>query len=194
MKTTLYDFIKNIASCSYEYGEYAMVRNSFKDNELKGFIDCFLTGTEIVSDGSNGSRLSLKGKADDNKGATGDEIIYTHHFQIYDYSEIDGSWYVVTCMTIEEVEKHLLSEAGYLNYGNTQILVFEDGVEKPFEVLFKGDFDTTVVIDKDAIDAPLNIKGMQDKLSVRWIDPEELLPLTDEEVQAYKDSLKSQED
>lgn len=194
MKTTLQDFIKNIALCSYEYGEYSLVRNSFKDQEIQGFMDCFLKGTEILSDGTNGKALTLKGKADDDKGATGDEIIETNNFQLYDYSEIDGSWVVVTFFNIEELEKYLLSDAGYLNYGNTQMLVFENGVEKPFEVLFEGDFDTTVVIDKDAIDAPLDIKKMQDKLSIRWVDPSELLPLTDEEVEEYKRALAEKEE
>lgn len=194
MKTTLHDFMKNIANCSYEYGEYSLVRNSFKDKEIQGFIDCFLKGTEILSNGENGKALTLKGKAEDDKGVTGDETIEIHHFQLYDYSEIDGSWVVVTFFEIEELEKYLLGEAGYLNYGNTQMLVFEDGVEKPFEVLFSGDFDTTVVLDKDSIDAPLDIKRMADKLSIRWVDPSELLPLTDEQVEAYKSSIKNNEE
>lgn len=194
MKTTLHGFIKNIAECSYEYGEYSLVRNSFKDREIEEFIECFLKGTEILSNGENGKAITLKGKAEDNKGTIGDEVLELHHYQLYDYSEIDGSWVVVTFFEIEELEKYLLSEAGYLNYGNTQMLVFENGIEKPFEVLFSGDFNTTVVLDKDSIDAPLDIKRMSDKLSIRWVDPSELLPLTDEQVELYKETLKKSEE
>ena len=87
------------------------------------------------------------------------------------------------------MEKHLLSEAGYLNFYSTQMFVFEDGVHKPFEIMFNGDNDTVIGIDKDQFDVPLDIERMQDRIWVRWRDPEELRDLTDEDVEAYKRSI-----
>ena len=69
------------------------------------------------------------------------------------------------------------------------MLVFEDGEYKPFEIMFNGDNDTVIPIDKDNFDTPLDIKAMQGRIWVRWMDPKELEPLTDEEVEAYRKSI-----
>ena len=39
------------------------------------------------------------------------------------------------------------------------------------------------------VSQPLDIAAMQDRIWVRWMDPKELEPLTDEEVEAYKRSI-----
>ena len=96
---------------------------------------------------------------------------------------------VVTFPDLETLEKHLLSEAGYLNFYSTQMFVFEDGVHKPFEIMFNGDNDTVIGIDKDQFDVPLEIARMQDRIWVRWRDPEELRDITDADVEAYKRSI-----
>ena len=69
------------------------------------------------------------------------------------------------------------------------MLVFEDGQYKPFEIMFNGDNDTVIGIDKDQVDAPLDIKGLQGRIWVRWMDLSEVQPLTDEDVEAYKRSI-----
>ena len=76
---------------------------------------------------------------------------------------------VVTFPNLEALEKHLLSEAGALNVYSSDMLVFEDGVFKPFEIMFNGDNDTVIPIDKDNFDTPLDIKAMQDRIWVRWM-------------------------
>ena len=55
--------------------------------------------------------------------------------------------------------------------------------------MFNGDNDTVIPIDKDNFDTPLDIKAMQDRSCVRWMDPKELEPLTDEEVEEYRKSI-----
>ena len=90
---------------------------------------------------------------------------------------------------LEALEKHLLSESGALNVYSSDMLVFEDGVFKPFEIMINGDNDTVIPIDKDNFDTPLDIKAMQDRIWVRWMDPKELEPLTDEEVEEYRKSI-----
>ena len=55
--------------------------------------------------------------------------------------------------------------------------------------LRNGDNDTVIPIDKDNFDTPLDIKAMQDRIWVRWMDPKELEPLTDEEVAEYRKSI-----
>ena len=96
---------------------------------------------------------------------------------------------VVTFPDLTSLEKHLLSEAGALNFSSTETLVFEDGVYKPFQVMFNGDHDTVIPIEKNSYDTPLDINAMQDRLWVRWMDPKELEPLTDEDVEAYRRSI-----
>ena len=108
---------------------------------------------------------------------------------MFDYSDMKGDWMVVTFPNLEALEKHLLSEAGALNVYSSDMLVFEDGVFKPFEIMFNGDNDTVIPIDKDNFDTPLDIKAMQDRIWVRWMDPKELEPLTDEEVAEYRKSI-----
>ena len=56
--------------------------------------------------------------------------------------------------------------------------------------MFNGDNDTVIPIDKDNFDTPLDIKAMQDRIWVRWMDPKELEPLTDEEVEEYRKSIR----
>lgn len=189
MVKTLKEFLNEVGSLSYDNGDYAIIKVKHKENEVKGFVDCFLPGTEILSDGKNGKPLALKGTANGNTGATGEEELEFTGYQLYDYSDSDGKWYLLTFPSIEKLEEYLLSEAGYLNFYSTQMFVFENGVEKPFEIMFNGDNDTVIGIDKDAMDAPLDIPGLQGRIWVRWRDPEELKPLTDADVAEYKKSI-----
>lgn len=59
----------------------------------------------------------------------------------------------------------------------------------PFEIMFNGDNDTVIPIDKDNFDTPPGYQAMQDRIWVRWMDPKELEPLTDEEVAEYRKSI-----
>ncbi len=189
MVKTLNDFFYELGGLSYDNGDYVITKDKVKEKEVKAFVDCFLPGTEILSNGKGGTPLTLKGAANTDKGATGSEEIEFTGFQLYDYSDSDGNWYLVTMPSLEKLEEYLLSEAGYLNFYSTQMFVFENGIVKPFEIMFNGDNDTVVGIDKDSMDAPLDIPALQGKIWVRWRDPEELKPLTDADVEAYKKSI-----
>lgn len=192
MVKTLNEFWNEVASICYdssEYGMIAQIRSQFRTNEINSFVNTFLSGTEILKDGKNGAPVVMRGKADEDKGATGKEEIDFHGLQLFDYSDTKGDWMVVTFPDMETLEKHLLSEGGALNFFSSDMVVFEDGVYKPFQIMFNGDNDTVVPIDKDSFDTPLDIAAMQDRIWVRWMDPKELEPLTDEEVEAYKRSI-----
>ena len=192
MIKTLKEFWNEVAEISYESSDYGIVhqiRNQFKTTEINNFVNSFIPGTEILKDGKNGAPVAMRGKADDNKGMTGNEEIDFHGLQLFDYSDLKGDWMVVTFPNLESLEEHLLSEAGALNFSSTETLVFEDGVYKPFQIMFNGDHDTVIAIDPDSFDQPLDIAAMQDRIWVRWMDPKELEPLTDEEVEAYRRSI-----
>ena len=192
MIKTLNEFWNDVASICYdnsEYGMIAQIRSQFRTNEINNFVNTFQSGTEILRDGKNGAPVVMKGKANEDKGMTGEEEIDFHGLQLFDYSDTKGDWMVVTFPDMEALEKHLLSEGGALNFFSSDMLVFEDGVYKPFEIMFNGDNDTVIPIDKDSFDTPLDIPAMQDRIWVRWMDPKELEPLTDEEVEAYKRSI-----
>ncbi|MBQ5590022.1 MAG: hypothetical protein IIU70_07765 [Anaerotignum sp.] len=192
MIKTLKEFWNEVAEISYESSDYGIVhqiRNQFKTTEINNFVNSFIPGTEILKDGKNGAPVAMRGKSDDNKGMTGNEEIDFHGLQLFDYSDLKGDWMVVTFPNLESLEKHLLSEAGALNFSSTETLVFEDGVYKPFQIMFNGDNDTVIPIEKNSYDTPMDIVGMQDRIWVRWMDPKELEPLTDEEVEAYRRSI-----
>ena len=192
MIKTLKEFWNEVAEISYESSEYGMIhqiRNQFKTSEINNFVNSFVPGTEILKDGKNGAPVVMKGKADDNKGMTGNEEIDFHGLQLFDYSDLKGDWMVVTFPDMESLEKHLLSEAGALNFSSTETMVFEDGIYKPFQIMFNGDHDTVIPIEKNSYDTPLDITAMQGRIWVRWMDPKELEPLTDEEVEAYRRSI-----
>lgn len=189
MIKTLKEFLNEVGGLSYDNGNYTIIKDKVKETEVKGFVDCFLAGTEILSDGKNEKPLTLKGAANTDKGATGEEKLEFNGYQLYDYSDSDGNWYLVTFPSLEKLEAYLLSEAGYLNFFSTQMFVFENGVEKPFEIMFNGDNDTVVGINKDEMDTPFDIPALQGRIWVRWMNPEELEPLTDADVLAYKKSL-----
>ena len=192
MIKTLKEFWNEVAEISYESSDYGIVhqiRNQFKTTEINNFVNSFIPGTEILKDGKNGTPVAMRGKADDNKGMTGNEEIDFHGLQLFDYSDMKGDWMVVTFPNLETLEKHLTSEAGALNFSSTETLVFEDGVYKPFQIMFNGDNDTVIPIEKNSYDTPMDIVGMQDRIWVRWMDPKELEPLTDEEVEAYRRSI-----
>ena len=192
MIKTLKEFWNEVAEISYDSSDYGMIhqiRNQFRTTEINNFVNSFVPGAEILKDGKNGAPVVMKGKADDNKGMTGNEEIDFHGLQLFDYSDLKGDWMVVTFPDLTSLEKHLLSEAGALNFSSTETLVFEDGVYKPFQVMFNGDHDTVIPIEKNSYDTPLDINAMQDRLWVRWMDPKELEPLTDEDVEAYRRSI-----
>lgn len=189
MIKTLKEFFNELGSLSYDNGDYTIIKGKFKENEVEGFVNCFLAGTEILSNGKDGKPLTLKGAANTDKGATGEEELEFTGYQLYDYSDSDGNWYLITFPSKEKLEEYLLSEAGYLNFYSTQMFVFENGNLKPFEIMFNGDNDTVVGIDKDALDAPLDIPALQGRIWVRWRDPEELKPLTDADVEKYKKTI-----
>ena len=192
MIKTLKEFWNEVAEISYESSDYGIVhqiRNQFKTTEINNFVNSFIPGTVILKDGKNGAPVAMRGKSDDNKGMTGNEEIDFHGLQLFDYSDLKGDWMVVTFPNLESLEKHLLSEAGALNFSSTETLVFEDGVYKPFQIMFNGDNDTVIPIEKNSYDTPMDIVGMQDRIWVRWMDPKELEPLTDEEVETYRRSI-----
>ncbi|WP_317856319.1 hypothetical protein [Chakrabartyella piscis] len=193
MITTIKEFLFDLATIAYDNGDYRMVQNAFRDKEINGFVEIFLAGTEIVMDGKEGKPLILKGIANDDKGTTGAEEIELCGYQLFDYSDTDGNWYVISFLNKEKVEEYLLSEAGYLNFYSTQMFVFLDGKVQYFEIMFDGDGGTTIPIDKDQIDMPLDISAMAGRIWVRWIAPEELAPLTDEDVAAFLKSLQEKE-
>lgn len=192
MIKTLREFWNEVATISYDssdYGMLAQIRSQYRTNEINKYVDTFLAGSEILKDGKNGAPVVMRGKAEDNKGMTGTEEIDFHGLQLFDYSDSKGDWMVVTFPDMETLEKHLLSEGGALNFFSSEMIIFEDGVYKPFEIMFNGDHDTVVPIDKDNMEAPLDIAALQGRIWVRWMDPEELKPLTDEQVEAYKRSI-----
>ena len=192
MIKTLREFWNEVAEISYDSSDYGMIhqiRNQFRTTEINNFVNSFVPGSEIMKDGKNGAPVVMKGKADDNKGMTGNEEIDFHGLQLFDYSDLKGDWMVVTFPDMESLEKHLLSEAGALNFSSTETLVFEDGIYKPFQIMFNGDHDTVIPIEKNSYDTPLDINGMQGRIWVRWMDPKELEPLTDEDVEAYRRSI-----
>ena len=192
MIKTLKEFWNEVATISYDtsdYGVIAQIRSQYRTNEINNFVNSFVPGTEILKDGKNGAPVVMKGKADDNKGMTGNEEIDFHGLQLFDYSDMKGDWMVVTFPDLASLEKHLLSEGGALNIYSSDMIVFEDGVYKPFQIMFNGDHDTVIAIDPDSFDQPLDIAAMQDRIWVRWMDPKELEPLTDEEVEAYRRSI-----
>jgi len=187
---TLEEFFYELGSLSYDNGDYRVVKDKFRDNEIKKFVDCFLPGTEIRKDGMNGKPLVLRGAANTDKGTTGEEKLDFHGYQFYDYSDTDGNWVLLTFPDLSSLEAHLLSDSGYLNYYSTQMFVFEDGVEKPFEIMFNGDNDTIIGIDKDQLDSPLEMDRLKERIWVRWRSADELNPLTEQDIEAYKRSLK----
>lgn len=189
MIRTLNEFLTEIATISYDASDYGIIRSKFRDNEINGFVSKFAPSAEILKDGKNGAPVVIRGKVGENKGTTGEEEIDFHGLQLFDYSDTKGDWMVVTFPTLEELEKHLLSEGGALNFFSSDTMVFEDGVYKPFEIMFNGDHDMVVPIDIDSMDAPLDIEALQGRIWVRWMDPEEAKPLTDEQVEAYKRSI-----
>ena len=192
MIKTLKEFWTEVATISYDtsdYGVIAQIRSQYRTNEINNFVNAFVPGTEILKDGKNGAPVVMKGKADDNKGMTGTEEIDFHGLQLFDYSDMKGDWMVVTFPDLETLEKHLLSEGGALNIYSSDMIVFEDGVYKPFQIMFNGDHDTVIPIDADNFDTPLDIAAMQGRIWVRWMDPKELEPLTDEEVEEYRRSI-----
>lgn len=192
MIKTLKEFWTEVATISYDtsdYGVIAQIRSQYRTNEINNFVNAFVPGTEILKDGKNGAPVVMKGKADANNGMTGAEEIDFHGLQLFDYSDMKGDWMVVTFPDLASLEKHLLSEGGALNIYSSDMIVFEDGVYKPFQIMFNGDHDTVIPLDPDSFDTPLDINAMQDRIWVRWMDPKELEPLTDEEVEAYRRSI-----
>ena len=192
MIKTLKEFWNEVATISYDtsdYGVIAQIRSQYRTNEINNFVNSFVPGTEILKDGKNGAPVVMKGKADDNKGMTGNEEIDFQAIEPFDYSDMKGDWMVVTFPDLASLEKHLLSEGGALNIYSSDMIVFEDGVYKPFQIMFNGDHDTVIALDPDSFDQPLDIAAMQDRIWVRWMDPKELEPLTDEEVEAYRRSI-----
>ncbi len=194
MIKTLEQFFFDLASVSYDNGDYRTVQNGFRDKEIKGFVETFMAGTEIIMDGKNGKPLMMKGLAEDNKGATGTEEIELSGYQLYDYSDTDGNWYVVSFSNQEKLEEYLLGEGGYLNYYSTQMFVFLEGELQYFEIMFNGDNGAVIPIDKDQFDTPLDISAMSGKIWVKWLSSDEVEPLTDEQVAAYLKSLEENEE
>ena len=107
MVKTLSEFWNEVASICYDssdYGIIAQVRSQFRTNEINKFVNAFIPGTEILKDGKNGTPVAMKGKADDDKGASGNEEIDFHGLQLFDYSDMKGDWMVVTFPNLEALE------------------------------------------------------------------------------------------
>lgn len=185
MVKTLNDFFYELGNLSYDRGDSRVTKNNIREKEVKNFVQYFVPGAEVLSNGKDGKPVVLRGVAEQDMGTDGATEIDFHGFQLYDYADSDGKWMIVTFDTKEALEQHLTGEAGYLNAYSSQMFVFEDGVERPFEMMFNGDNDAVIGIDKDQFDTPLDIAALQGRIWVRWMDPKELDPLTDAEVAAY---------
>ncbi|NLK36557.1 MAG: hypothetical protein GX299_00520 [Epulopiscium sp.] len=170
---TLREFLQQVAEYSYDHGDYNVIKDTIKEKEVEKFVESYIAGAEILKDGKDGKPVTIRGKAGDDKGSTGDEVLFCHDYLLYDLTGQSGEWVVVTFTSLEDVEKHIISEGGYLNVYCTEMIVMKDGVIQPFEILFTGDNDITVVLDKDIIDEETDLKGMQSRLSVRWLPLEE---------------------
>lgn len=166
---TLKQFLEEIGSYSYDNGDYAVIKDTCKEKEVQKFVEDYIPGAAILKNGKDGLPVTIHGKTNENGKATGEEELFFHDYQLYDLSAQSGEWVVVTFKTKEEVEKHILSEGGYLNLYCTEMIVMENGVIKPFEVLFAGDHDITLALDKDRFDTGLDIKAIQDRISVNWL-------------------------
>lgn len=171
---TLRGLLQEFAEYSYDHGDYNVIKDTVKEKEVENFVESYIAGVEILKDGKDGKPVTIRGKAGEDKGSTGDEVLFCHDYLLYDLTGQSGEWIVVTFSSLEDVEKHIVSEGGYLNVYCTEMIVMKDGVITPFEILFAGDNDITVVVDKDIIDEETDLKGMQSRLSVRW------LPLAEE--------------
>jgi len=169
-KKTLRQFLEEVGAYTYEHGDYGVIRNTKKEEEVEEFVRAYLSGTEILKNGKDGTPVVISGKVGENKGVTGEEEIFFNGFQVYNLSAQTGDWVVLTFKTIKELEEHIIGEAGYLNIYCTEMLVFENGEIKPFEILFAGENDITLVVDKERFDEPLDIKRMNEekRLSVNW--------------------------
>ena len=166
---TLRQFLEEIGSYSYDNGDYGVIKDTVKEKEVQKFVEEYIPGTHILKNGKDGTAIAIQGKFNEKDKATGAEELFFHDYQLYDLSAQTGEWLVVTFKTKEELEKHILSEGGFLNLYCTEMIVFENGIIKPFEILFAGDNDITVTIDKDRFDTGLDVKAIQDRISVKWL-------------------------
>lgn len=171
---TLKQLLTEIGTYCYDHGDYCVIQNTIKEKEIQKFLDCYVPGTEILKDGKNGTSVALRGKAEEQKGATGEEELSCHGFLLYDLSGQTGEWVIAPFESLEKLEDHILSDAGYLNVYCTDMLAIIDGEIKPFEIHFEGNNDKTIVLDKDIIDNDFDLKAMRPKLSLHWITEEEL--------------------
>ena len=120
MIRTVKDFLYDVAGLSFNHGDFWIVRDQFRDMEIENFVKNFLPATQILRDGKNGAPVVLKGKAEAGGNTTGEEEIDFHGLQLYDYSDSNSEFVVVTFPDLETLERHLTSEAGYLNFYSTQ--------------------------------------------------------------------------
>ncbi len=166
---TLRQFLEELGSYCYDHGDYNVIKNTIKKDEVENFVNCYIKGVEIIKNGENNTPILLKGKADADKGSTGEEMLFFHGYQLYDMTGQTGEWVLATFPSKEALEKHILGEGGYLNIYCTEMLVYLDGEIQPFEVEFFGDNGKYITIDKDLFDTELDIKGMQERISVKWL-------------------------
>ena len=165
---TLRQLLEEIGDYLYDNGDYNVIKNTDKKAEVKKFVDAYLSGAKILKDGLEGKPLIIKGKAGENSGVTGEEPVCCHDYQIYDMTGSTGEWVIATFADKEAVEKHILSPGGYLNIYCSDMLAIKDGVIQPFEILFAGDDEKTIVLDKDILDEDYDIEGLLARVSINW--------------------------
>lgn len=165
---TVKQLLQEIGSYSYDNGDFNVIKDTNKEKEVADFVRDYLQGCEIISNGQNGGNVTIKGAIDKKGNATGEEELFCHDYLLYDLTGHTGDWQIVTFKDVKELEKHIISEGGYLNIFCTEMIVFKDGVIKPFDILFTGNNDMEIVIDKDQIDETFDIAKMKEKLSVFW--------------------------
>lgn len=167
-KTTLKQLLTDIGSYLYDHGDYNVIRDTDKNTEVKKYVDAYLPGATILKNGLDGNPLVIKGKASENTGVTGAEEICLHGYQLYDMTGSTGEWVIATFRDKEAIEKHILSPGGYLNVYCSDMLAFKDGEIQPFDILFAGEDENTIVLDKDIIDEEFDIEAMQSRISISW--------------------------
>lgn len=165
---TVKQLLTEIAAYSYDNGDWEVIKNTNREEEINTFVSSCLLGCEVVKDGKDGKAVTIKGTKNEIKKVTGEEELFCHDYLMYDLTGHTGEWVVVTFHTLEEVEQYMIGEGGYLNVYCTEMIIFENGVIKPFDMLFQGDDGEDIVLDKDRIDETYDIGAMKERLSVRW--------------------------
>lgn len=165
---TVKQLLQEIGSYSYDNGDWNVIKDTNKEKEVHDFVESYLKECEVISSGQDEENVTMKGVTGKRGNATGEETIICHDYLLYDLTGHTGDWQIVTFKDIKELEKHIISAGGYLNVFCTEMIILKDGIIKPFDIVFSGNNDMDIVIDKDQIDETFDIEKMKEKLSVHW--------------------------